>query len=297
MRATLLVGAGVAASLALVGGSIAVAAGVQLAPPADSAAARLSQRSVAWTAADRLDSRRLVPLEIDAELGALEVYSVTRDATLHPMPYGMRREIWSLLTRIMTPEETVRTIAAFKIGDDPESTRTAWVSEHGSGSGRWTVGVNLARSIDPTQVAATLIHEYAHIISLRDGQVVPAGEQCTTVLLPEGCALPGGYLDAFHNAFWTDYGLDATGPANANIAGAVHLLRMFPDAFVSEYAAMNVAEDFAESFAAYVHVGPTAPADAVGGKLAFFDRYEEMVQIRERIRAALDGTLGTLRIE
>src|SRR5690606_14185397 len=137
----------------------------------------------------------------------------------------------------------------------------------------------------------TLIHEYAHLLSLRGGQVAPAGDRCTTVRLPGGSIRPGGYLAALEAAFWREYGDSAPGPANAARAAPKALYRKRPGAFVSEYAAMNVAEDFAESFAAYVHTA--APDDAYGGKLAFFDHYEEMSAIRERIRADLGDVLGT----
>ena len=296
MRRSVLVTAGAVAAAAAIGGGVIAVAGLPRELPIDPAELGRSMSS-APVPADRYYSRGILPLEVDEELGALEVYTVQPDGTLHPPPQGLRMDIWSLMTRIMTPAGAGDALRTYKVGDQPDSDRTAWVVAHGQREDEWILGVNLATSEDPTELAATLIHEYAHLIAFREGQVVPAAGSCTTVLLPEGCALPGGYLDAFHSAFWVGYGDAAPGPANADPEAAARLRAARPGAFVSEYAAMNLVEDFAESFTAYLHVGGDVPQSAFEGKLAFFDHYEETAQIRERVRAELEGTLGTLRID
>lgn len=256
----------------------------------------LATPSGAWTPADRISSRGVLPIEFDPELGAIEVYLVNPDGTLQPTPSGLRQSIWDLALRIMTTEEIVAMVDSYKVANEPESERTAWVIEHRTRDGEWILGVNLARSTDPTQVAATLIHEYAHLIALRPGQVVPASDGCETLLLPEGCAAPGSYLAMYHAEFWADYGETATTTWNTDPAKALELYEAHPGAFVSEYAAMNIVEGFAETFSAYVHIDGAIPTTLAQGKLQFFDRFEEMVQIRERIRAELGETLGSVRL-
>jgi len=251
---------------------------------------------IASLPADRYSSRGILPLEIDAELGAIEVYLVEPDGSLLPPPQGARQEIWELAVRIMTLDDATSLIERYKVANSAASTRTAWVVERPQGEDDWSLGVNLATTTDPVQLAATLVHEYAHLVSLRGSQVVASGAHCTTVELPEGCALPGSYLDAFAHAFWADYGDEAPSAANSDAGVARAFFASRPGDFVSEYAAMNVTEDFAESFAAYVHTDVVPHGPGFAAKIAFFDRFEEMAGMRDRIRAELGDALGRYRL-
>ncbi|HWL59687.1 MAG TPA: hypothetical protein VNQ48_02260 [Microbacteriaceae bacterium] len=290
MRGSFVIGVGVIVGAIIIGGGIALGvAALDAGSPTPETGAQLRLDPT-----DHLGGRGVVPLEVDAELGALEAYFVQPDATLLPPPGGLREEVWDLMAQIMTPERAVAAITTYKVGIDPDSERIAWVVAHQQAHDGWILGVNLAKAEDHTALIAALIHEYGHLIEFREGQVVQLADGCTTLILPEGCALPGGYLDAFFRAFWADYGGEAPDAANASVDEARRLYASRPDAFVSEYAALNITEDFAESFAAYVHTDGEIPADAYGGKLAFFDRFGETAQIRNEIRTRLDGTLGTL---
>lgn len=288
---------GIAVAMMLLIGGIIVSGALTLGRTGDRWRANQTQSTLTSIPADRYHSRGILPLQVDPELGDIEVYLVNDDGSLHPPPHGLRQEIWDLALNIVTSEEAPHLIKTYQVGDDPESLRTAWVIEHGERDGEWILGVNLATSTDPMQLTATLIHEYAHLLSLRGGQVVPPGDDCTTVLLPEGCAVPGSYLDAFSSAFWADYGTDAPAADNADTEVAHRFYQTHPGAFVSEYAAMNLPEDFAESFTAYLHADSAIPPQAFNGKIAFFDRFKQTVSIRDRIRTTLGDTIGTFNFE
>ena len=58
---------------------------------------------------------------------------------------------------------------------------------------------------------------------------------------------------------------------------------------MSDYAATNVSEDFAETFATYVVESEVDATDSVvARKFAFFDALPEYASARDRIRAEFD---------
>lgn len=65
------------------------------------------------------------------------------------------------------------------------------------------------------------------------------------------------------------------------------LFEAYPDDFVSDYAATNVVEDFAETFQAFVLEDEPAPDSPVAEKILFFWNLPSYVEVRERIRTDL----------
>lgn len=63
--------------------------------------------------------------------------------------------------------------------------------------------------------------------------------------------------------------------------------------FVSEYAATNLTEDMAESFASFVLQSKPSGTKTVDKKIAFYYEYPALVRERERIRTALAKELGS----
>ena len=294
MRKSLFAASGIIAALVLSVGAAMVF------PPRDSADAPGHDSAPTVEApltADRVGTRGILPIEIDRELGALEVYLVLPDASLHPPPHGLRAEIWDLVTRVIPPHDTGHLIDRFKVANNPASAWTSWVTRHTQREDQWVLGVNLARVSNTTHVSAALLHEYGHLVALGSDQVLDQGHVCPTIRLPEGCAIPGGHLAEYHDAFWAAYDRRAPDPANTDPARARALYLERPADFVSEYAAMNVVEDFAETFAAFVHLERQASPEAYVGRLGFFEEREAFVEIRDRLRNDLDGTLGVFRLD
>lgn len=244
------------------------------------------------TAADFLSRSAPAPVPTieDPDLGTMWVYDVQPDASLDPVPSGLTATVWETWLRVVGPEFAGSTISRFQVGDAPESDTLAFVIRDARDVQRWELGANLAFSDVHSELVATLVHEYAHILSLNTAQVRPFVKTCETLDLDEGCAESDSYLVAFEREFWARY--DGTGPDATNsdpdVADAFYAEH--EEHFVSVYAATNVVEDFAESFMIYVlepDVGE--PGTPTAAKLAFFGAYPELVELRERIRAEFDG--------
>ncbi|WP_345802867.1 hypothetical protein AAIB33_07235 [Microbacterium sp. AZCO] len=137
---------------------------------------------------------------------------------------------------------------------------------------------------EPDELDRTLIHEFTHLVTLRATQVTDAiaDEDCP-LYANRGCPLPGSYLEAWETEFWPDAAAPDFDESDESVEE-----RYDADEYVTEYAATNPDEDIAESFASWV-VGDTEASvgTTVADKLAFFEDYPELVQLKTHILAAL----------
>lgn len=222
--------------------------------------------------------------EASAEFAATDVYAVTEDGTLDPQPDRRAGVVWDQLLRVTTPEFAASMITRFQTGDDPDSDTLAYVASADDPT-TWVVAANLAYADDPDLLLATLVHEYAHMLSLGPDDVDAAATECDTEWAGAGCLIPDADLERFAQRFWSGY-TDAPARDNVDADVAWDFYQAHEEDFVSDYAATNASEDFAETFATYVVEPETDAADSViAEKFAFFAALPEYAAARERIRA------------
>ena len=252
--------------------------------------------TLALTAVDYLSRSGHAPTIEDADLGTLEVYDVLDDATLDPLPSGLSATVWATYVRVVGAEYAGLTMSTFQTGSNEDSDTLAYVIRADGDVDRWDLAANLAYSDNQEELIATLVHEYAHLLSLNAAEVEPFVKQCETLDLDEGCAVTDSYILEFERQFWADYGADAPAPTNIDDEVTAAFYADHEDEFVSEYAATNVVEDFAESFMVYV-IEPLPEHDETptARKLLFFSDYPELAEIRDRIRAEFEGEFSAFR--
>ena len=97
---------------------------------------------------------------------------------------------------------------------------------------------------------------------------------------------PEAYLWAFYDRFWAGYD-EHPDLENIDADVAYDFYLQHEEDFVSDYAATNIGEDFAESFMTYVLEDDWSPRTPTGAKLAFFEEYPELAELRDQMRSAL----------
>ena len=142
-----------------------------------------------------------------------------------------------------------------------------------AGSWRWT----------ETYFAETVFHEYCHYLTLNDQQVSYETAPSQGRYTEEGMIThPESYLNAFYQAFWTDYLSDRL----ADPESTGFYLRHSDD-FLTAYAATSPSEDIAESFAFFI-MGDKAEGESIQArKQNFFYAYPELVTFRDQAREKL----------
>ena len=219
----------------------------------------------------------------DDDLGTVDVYEIGAGASLSPTPDGPATEIWTMFVGIVTEPVAADTFSSYRVGDSADSDTMAYVSRDFDDPTQWMLVANAAYADDADTLLQTLIHEYAHVLSLNVEQVPEGSGDCETVEFSEGCALPTSFIYAFQTEFWDAYGPDAPGPDNDDSDVADTFYAAHEEDFVSDYAATNVTEDFAESFAAFVLEAEPDSESPLAQKLDFFWKVPEFVEIRSHI--------------
>lgn len=167
----------------------------------------------------------------------------------------------------------------------------------------WTVQLDVMESVSQKDLERTMIHEFAHLLTLRPAQIPPfdpmldqeaydaayedARASCGLYFQPEGCPTEDAYLTAFIDLFWTDLIPDDIDKFVSTDDEGDWRFEEYPDRFVTWYAATQPSEDIAESFAEYVLADTLSTENTeAAAKIRFFDDYPELQQIREMIRSA-----------
>ncbi len=239
--------------------------------------------------------------EEDAE--ALARYTVAGDtitylsATDAPTPWmndkKLHDEVWQYFTR-MIPESARGYVGAYEIvTDGKEGTLAAVYQDETLPEGKnWVVQVDIAdayadegRTLERTELAYSLIHEYAHLLTLNASQFRNASS-CPSYEIEEGCTKEQAYLNAFYQRFWTPIATEFKGVQSDDELDAFY--QKYQDRFVTDYAVTSPEEDIAESFAYFVLSKPKTDGIAAE-KMKFFSQYGELRDLRSVIVQRLDG--------
>lgn len=191
-------------------------------------------------------------------------------------------EVWNMFAKISPDEITNSLVEKFVLYNNKKDDSIAHV-EDDDRNGKWTLGVNMGQyGIDnKRQDELTLIHEFAHILTLNKKQVDwnTNEENCNTHFTGEGCSLSSSYINQFVQKFWSKKDIES---ANNNFDVYKK------DNFVTEYAATNPEEDIAESFALFVLSQKSNTSNLMKDKkTAFFYDFPELNSIRSSIRKSL----------
>jgi len=143
---------------------------------------------------------------------------------------------------------------------------------------------------DQALIDETMIHEFGHILTLNNTQIMDESNVKTSnYSTDEGTLKKNSYLNGFYQAFWKDiakeYSIeDEEGYEEYDVD------KLYSDKenqFVTDYAATNPAEDIAESFAYFVTKSKPSNDKGANAKINFFYDYPELVKMREEIRSAI----------
>ena len=153
---------------------------------------------------------------------------------------------------------------------------------------KWHMGISPGLGADEDFV---LIHEFAHLLTLQAKEVPPSFNDgsCPTYHTGEGCSLKGSTMAEFVARFWPKAQQDEVFAAQeAEDYDALDAFyEQHQDDFVTDYATTNPAEDLAETFTVFV-LNDRPTGDTIADqKVQFLWDDADMVELRERIRAAL----------
>jgi hypothetical protein len=179
------------------------------------------------------------------------------------------QELWELARTVLPPEQLGEIRQLNVVTDGPNGT-LGMVHRSGVAADRWVLSLDEAESHDVLD--ETLVHELAHLLTLRRVDLDARVERCEGTRIAIGCASRSSALAEWAETFWSDPMAPAT---------------FDNDEFVSEYAASAVHEDLAETFLAYVLEDHPPRSERIAEKLEFFDTHPELAAAATQVRIRL----------
>ncbi len=207
--------------------------------------------------------------------------------------YPADEMIWGAFINLV-PAQYRTNIAQLLIYEGEDDT-LAFVSPLGETNEQWVLAVNIWADMftkdeevaDMRDFQQTLIHEFAHVLTLNDTQIYPAEERrdCpNTYFTDEGCTNKEAILNQFVHRFWHH---DAPGFHIDNEFGSDFYAEN-KSQFINEYAATNPVEDLAESFLHFVYAPkPTGDLTVAQQKMNFFYDFPSLVKLRKDLREGI----------
>lgn len=209
------------------------------------------------------------------------------------------------MLRALLPQEYFDKVSNITMESDGEYGLLAYVYPvEGSGGKFWGVGYDAVDAFttesklkNPEELLKTIVHEFAHILSLNDKQVTHRTESeaetsCPTneILIDQGCIKEGAYINEFSTLFWTKELQEEASKASEDGTYdefSTKLYESAPESFVSEYAATSMVEDFAESFTDFIMKNERHDQLISDQKVEYFYKFPELLALRKRMRGGL----------
>lgn len=231
------------------------------------------------------------PQENPAAATDTELEDIMLDRAYHEV-------LWQDFTTLI-PLRYRTSITRLSIYTDGEEGLLASVTPNPDDFDTWTLALD---ALDGTYMSDdlihTLIHEFGHVLTLsaeqvpRSIEVLESGDEtvferaegaCSAFFTGEGCSEQGSYINAFFQRFWADI------YAESFELEPGELYALYPDQFVTDYAAENPGEDIAEAWTFFVLQGRPTGATIAEQKVRFFYDYPQLVKLREVIRRNLQA--------
>lgn len=212
-------------------------------------------------------------------------------------------EIWNYFSTLI-PYEYRPHLAEFTIMTDGENNILAAVAQTYTDPKLWDLQVDIADISDYHYLTFTLIHEFAHLLTLGPNQVPPSEvifnnpednevyleelSACSTFHPGEGCSNTDSYINQFYDRFWFDI-YEEWNEINLEEDEDLYYQQLddfyykYEDQFLTDYSVTHPAEDIAEAFAFFI-VSPKPDGTSIAEqKILFFYEYPELVEMRRTI--------------
>lgn len=255
------------------------------------------------------DAQYLVSYDVSGDdiISPEYAHSVSSEFLDEQTDIARQQQAWEIFIQLIPPEDR-QMVVRFNIFTDGFENTLAAVDQTVEDPSQWMLEFDVADLEDKDALLFTVIHEYAHLLTLNATQVIPDQEivddplnyelqlekaaACPNYFAGTGCSYPDSYIDDFYNRFWVDIASEWE-PINVLYFDTerqneyYNLLHEFylahPGQFVDDYAVTHPAEDIAESFAYFIFSPKPTGTSIKEQKIAFFYEYPELVELREDI--------------
>lgn len=226
-------------------------------------------------------------------LSAPTFLSAPDDLVSFQQDTATQMDIWKMFTT-MIPASRRELVNEYVVFTDGSFELLAAV-EKADVPGKWALQVDIVDAKDRLALSATLLHEFAHLLTLNSTQTESDTFACTTEYVNPGCGRPGSYMELFYQRFWSDIFEEwqiinaITNPDDWNDR-MDKFYGTHQNEFLTAYSATEPAEDIAEAWMFFIlSPQPMGETTVAEDKILFFYDFPELVQLRTEITSRLCG--------
>ena len=233
---------------------------------------------------------------------SIQIISEDDEADAKYLDRNRHDEIWRFVSTLL-PKSVIRSeVEQYMVfSDGPEET-LAFVAQVDNNLDKWFIAMDLedtglTGNLNQKEIVHTVVHEFAHILTLENDQVPPDAtgateSSCKNYFPGEGCATATSYINLYYQRFWVELAdehaeIDQIEDENDRLDATYAFYEKYTDRFVSDYAATNPGEDIAESFTAFVLKDKPTGDSIAEKKVQFFYNFPPLMEIRSHIRSQL----------
>jgi hypothetical protein len=198
------------------------------------------------------------------------------------------KKIWNRILTIF-PDEYEYLLGTYQVTTEVgNEDYMAYVEPHETNN-TWTLNIDINYFLDQRghfseDANETIIHEFAHILTLNHAQIDNTLTS-NTFENEDGKFKDQSYLNQFYQQFWKGMEQEYNQYLEDDYEfGHYNYYDDNPNDFVSDYAATNIAEDIAESFMIFIIEEKPSSNQVKDQKVRFFYQFSELVKMRNDIR-------------
>lgn len=219
------------------------------------------------------------------QIDRIKDYTVSKELLPYQQDYAKHFKMWEFVTRLIPLAERGK-IAEFEVfhGNGDLLGYVAPVDDNDLSKWRFGLAIDAAQELEVINFkdlfTYVTIHEYGHVLSLNDEQIRVGDEAaCNNYFTGEGCSRGDAYINRLFELGWKDIYKELT-EDNADV-----IYEKYKDRFVTDYAATNPGEDFAEVFSFFVTQEEAPKGNSLADqKIRLLYEFPELVSLREQIR-------------
>ena len=156
---------------------------------------------------------------------------------------------------------------------------------------RYSVHEDALGEIDSIPTTELIVHELGHVVSLEavPGKRLRINNSCSSYYERNGCPPLNSYLNEFAEEFWSSEALQRAksfASASDTMQAVEFYYEQNADKYVTEYAAINPEEDFAETFMYFV-MDYEVEGVVADEKITFFSSFSEMRELKKTVSGQL----------
>jgi hypothetical protein len=240
---------------------------------------------------------------VGSQIELVQDFNVTASLRPYQEDKGRHLAMWDYVTQLFNAADR-RRLTEFIVfyGDGEFQGYVEPINADDLSKWRMGLAIDAATDLSVTDLndffTYVIIHEFGHIISLNETQLDPLEDEgnCPYFHPGEGCSFRNSFLNSLFELGWADIydGHDFDRPERT--------YNRYRDRFVSEYAATNPGEDFAEVFSFFViQDQPPTGSSIAAQKIRLLYGSAQLIELRRNIRQNVDlsgltsGSLGEFK--